>query len=367
VGLIGLIAVGTLVMLRIPIDAFPDLTNNQVVVITECPAMAPTEVEQLVTFPIETALMGIPRTEGVRSISKLGLSMVTLMFEDSVNTYFARQLVNERLQEVRARLPEGLDPTLGPVATAFGEVYQYTLEGARHSLMELKTLHEWQVKLALRTVAGVNEVNTWGGQSQQYQIEVDPVRLQRYGLALRDVFERVRENNANFGGGYIEHASEQYTVLGLGRASGVNDLGRIVLLARAGTSVLVSDVARVTVAPMPRQGAVLRDAKGETVSGMAIMLKGENGRQVIDRVKARLASLRLPEGVKIVPFYDQATVIDRTIKTVTQNLLEAGALVFLVLLLFLGNVRAAFIVAAVIPLSCWWASSACRRSECRRT
>jgi heavy metal efflux system protein len=351
VGLIGLIAVGTLVMLRIPIDAFPDLTNNQVVVITECPAMAPTEVEQLVTFPIETALMGIPRTEGVRSISKLGLSMVTLMFQDSVDTYFARQLVNERLQEVRARLPEGLAPTLGPVATAFGEVYQYTLEGAQYSLMELKTMHEWQVKLALRTVAGVNEVNTWGGQSQQYQIEVDPVRLQRYGLALRDVFERVRENNANFGGGYIEHASEQYTVLGLGRASGVNDLGRIVLLARAGNSVLISDVARVTVAPMPRQGAVLRDAKGETVSGMAIMLKGENGRQVIDRVKARLSSLRLPEGVKIVPFYDQATVIDRTIKTVTQNLLEAGALVFLVLLLFLGNVRAAFIVAAVIPLS----------------
>ncbi len=351
VGLIGLIAVGILVMLRIPIDAFPDLTNNQVVVITECPAMAPTEVEQLVTFPIETALMGIPRTEGVRSISKLGLSMVTLMFEDSVNTYFARQLVNERLQEVRARLPEGLDPTLGPVATAFGEVYQYTLESAKHSLMELKTLHEWQVKLGLRTVAGVNEVNTWGGESQQYQIEVDPIRLQRYGLGLRDVFERVRENNANFGGGYIEHASEQYTVLGLGRASGVHDLERIVLLARAGTSVLVSDVARVTVAPMPRQGAVLRDAKGETVAGMAIMLKGENGRQVIDRVKARLASMRLSEGVKIVPFYDQATVIDRTIKTVTHNLLEAGALVFLVLLLFLGNVRAAFIVAAVIPLS----------------
>jgi cobalt-zinc-cadmium resistance protein CzcA len=350
VGLIGLIAVGTLAMLRIPIDAFPDLTNNQVVVITECPAMAPTEVEQLVTFPIETALMGIPRTEGVRSISKLGLSMVTLMFEDSVDTYFARQLVNERLQEVRARLPEGLDPTLGPVATAFGEVYQYTLEGAK-SLMELKTLHEWQVKLALRTVAGVNEVNTWGGQSQQYQIEVDPVRLQRYGLALRDVFERVRENNANFGGGYIEHASEQYTVLGLGRASGVNDIERIVLLARAGNSVLISDVARVTVAPMPRQGAVLRDGKGETVSGMAIMLKGENGRQVIDRVKARLASLRLPDGVKIVPFYDQATVIDGTIKTVTHNLLEAGVLVFLVLLLFLGNVRAAFIVVAVIPLS----------------
>ncbi len=350
-GLIGLIAAGVTVMLRIPIDAFPDLTNNQVVVITECPAMAPTEVEQLVTFPIETALMGLPRTQGIRSISKLGLSMVTLMFDDSVDTYFARQLVNERIQEVRTRLPENLEPTLGPVATAFGEVYQYTLESKTHSLMDLKTLHEWQVKLGLRTVAGVNEVNTWGGESQQYQIEVDPVRLQRYGLTLRDVFERVRENNANFGGGYIEHAAEQYTVLGLGRTANVADIERVVLLARAGTPVLVSDVARVMLAPMPRQGAVLRDAQGETVSGMAIMLKGENGRQVIERVKARLASMRLPEGVRIVPFYDQGTVIDRTIKTVRQNLLEAGVLVVLVLLLFLGNIRAAFIVAAVIPLS----------------
>jgi len=351
VGLTGLIAVGVAVMLRIPIDAFPDLTNNQVVVITECPAMPPSEVEQLVTFPIETALMGIPRAQGIRSISKLGLSMVTLMLDDSVNTYFARQLVNERLQEVRARLPEGLEPTLGPVATAFGEVYQYTLEGGGLSAMDLKTLHEWQVKLALRTVPGVNEVNTWGGQSRQYQIEVDPVRLQRYGLTLRDVFERVRENNANFGGGYIEHAAEQYTVLGLGRTTDVEDLEKIVLLARAGTPVLLSDVARVTVAPMPRQGAVLRDGKGETVSGMAIMLKGENGRQVINRVKQRLASLRLPPGVRIVPFYDQSTVIDNTIATVKRNLFEAGALVMLVLLLFLGNLRAALIVAAVIPLS----------------
>jgi len=351
VGLIGLIAAGTAVMLRIPIDAFPDLTNNQVVVITECPAMPPTEVEQLVTFPIETALMGIPRTQGIRSISKLGLSMVTLMLDDSVDTYFARQLVNERLQEVRARLPEGLEPTLGPVATAFGEVYQYTLESKQYSPMELKTLHEWQVKLGLRTVAGVNEVNTWGGESQQYQIEVDPIRLQRYGLSLRDVFERVRENNANFGGGYIEHASEQYTVLGLGRTTTVRDIERIVVLARAGTPVLLSEVARVSTAPMPRQGAVLRDGKGETVSGMAIMLKGENGRQVIERVKEKLTSLRMPEGVKIVPFYDQATVIDSTIATVKRNLFEAGVLVLLVLLLFLGNIRAALIVTAVIPLS----------------
>jgi cobalt-zinc-cadmium resistance protein CzcA len=351
VGLVGLVGFGLYTMFQIPIDAFPDLTNNQVVVTTECPAMAPVEVEQLVTFPIETALMGIPRAEGIRSISKFGLSMVTLVFEDSVNIYFARQLVNERLQEVRARLPEGLEPALGPVATAFGEVYQYTVEGDGHSAMELKTLHDWQIKNHLRTVPGVNEVNTWGGETKQYHVEVDPVGLQRYGLSLRRVFESIRENNSNFGGGFIEHSSEQYTVRGLGRTQTVRDLERIVLLARAGTPVLLKDVARVSSKPMPRQGAVLRDAEGETVSGMAIMLKGENGRRVIERVKRKLASLRLPEGVRVVPFYDQSTVIDGTIRTVKKNLFEAGALVILVLLLFLGNIRAALIVAAVIPLS----------------
>ncbi len=351
VGLIGLVGGGLWVMLHISIDAFPDLTNNQVVVITECPAMAPTEVEQLVTFPIETALMGMPRTEGVRSISKLGLSMVTVVFEDSVNTYFARQLVNERLQEARSRIPRGLEPSLGPVATAFGEVYQYTLEGPGYSPMDLKTLHEWQVKLQLRTVPGVNEVNTWGGETQQYAIEVDPVRLQRYGITLRDIFQRIQENNANFGGGYIEHASEQYTVRGIGRTLDVRDLENIVVLAQKGTPVLLRDVAAITRNAMQRQGAVLRDGKGETVSGMAIMLKGENGLRVIDLVKRRLASIRLPQGVRIIPFYDQSTVIEGTIHTVKKNLVEAGVLVIAVLLLFLGNIPAALIVAAVIPLS----------------
>lgn len=350
-GLLGLVGYGVYTMLQIPIDAFPDLTNNQVVVTTEAPAMAPVEVEQLVTFPIETALMGLPRTEGIRSISKLGLSMVTVAFDDSVNTYFARQLVNERIQEVRARLPEGLEPTLGPVATAFGEVYQYTLEGNGMSAMELKTLHEWQIKNQLRTVVGVNEVNTWGGESKQYQIEVDPVRLQSYGLTLHDVFLRVQENNANFGGGFIEHYAEQYTVRGLGRTQSIGDVSNIVVLARAGTPVLLRDIAHVTIAPMQRQGAVLRDGQGETVSGMAIMLKGENGRRVIDRVKEKLSSIRLPDGVKIVPFYDQSEVIEGTIGTVRKNLMEAGVLVVAVLLLFLGNIPAALIVASVIPLS----------------
>ncbi|MEK7405315.1 MAG: CusA/CzcA family heavy metal efflux RND transporter, partial [Acidobacteriota bacterium] len=350
-GLAGIVALGLYTVSQIPIEAFPDLTNNQVVVITECPAMAPSEVEQLVTFPIETALMGLPKTQGIRSISKLGLSMVTLLFEDSVNVYFARQIVGERLQEVRPRLPAGLEPGLGPVATAFGEVYQYTLGGEGRSPMELKSIHEVLVKNQLRTVPGVNEVNTWGGETRQYHVEADPARLQSYGLSLRDLYERIRENNANFGGGFIEHASEQYTVRGLGRLQDAADLEKIVVLARAGTPVLLRDVAAVSVKPMPRQGAVLRDGKGETVSGMVIMLKGENGKQVIARVKQRLASLRLPDGVRLIPFYDQSSVIDGTIRTVRNNLLEGGALVVAVLLLFLGDIRAALIVAAVIPLS----------------
>jgi cobalt-zinc-cadmium resistance protein CzcA len=348
---LALIIAGSLIVAaRIPIDAFPDLTNNQVVVITECPGLSPTEVEQSVTFPIETAVMGLPSTQEVRSISKLGLSVVTIIFEDHVNTWFARQMVNERVQEVRSRLPDGLEPSLGPVATAFGEVYQYTVEGPQ-SLMDRKTLHDWQMRLQLRTVPGVNEVNSWGGETRQYTVEVNPIDLRRYGLTIRNVFERLRDNNRNFGGGFIEHASEQYTVRGLGRTQELEDINRIVLTAHGGTPVLVRDVARVHVGAVPRQGAVLRDGKGETVSGMTIMLKGENGLRVIDRVKERLASLRLPEGVKIVAFYDQSEVINGTIRTVTRNLVEAGLLVIAVLLVFLGNVRAAIIVACVIPIS----------------
>ncbi len=350
-GLLLVVAVGYYTVTRIPLEAFPDLTPNQVTIVTPAPAMAPDEVADLVTFPIESAVMGLPRAQGVRSISKLGLSMVTIVFDDGVSIYFARQIVNERLQEAKNRIPPGLEPTLGPVATAFGEVYQYTVHGDGYSPMELKTIHEWMVKNQLRTVHGVNEVNTWGGETQQYQIVVDPVRLQSYGLSVSDIYQRVAENNLNFGGGYIEHAFEQYTVRGLGRARKESDLERIVVLARAGTPVLLNDVATVRTGAMPRQGAVTRDGLGETVSGMVIMLKGENGREVIARVKEKLASLRLPEGVKLVPFYDQSTVIDSTIRTVSLNLIEGGLLVLVVLLLFLGNFRAGLIVAAVIPLS----------------
>jgi cobalt-zinc-cadmium resistance protein CzcA len=352
-GLGGLIIAGTYALTQIPIDAFPDLTNNQVVVITEAPGMAPDEVEQQVTFPIETAMMGLPRTETVRSISKLGLSIVSIVFEDRVNLYLARQLVGERLSEAKARIPSGLEPALGPVATAFGEIYQYTLEGGGLSLMDLKTLHEWQLKYQLRAVRGVNEINTWGGLTRQIHVIADPARLQSYGLTLREVYERIRENNDNFGGGFIEHASEQFTVRGVGRVRNPQELEQIVISSHAGTPVYLRDIAEIRTGAMARQGAVTRDAEGETVSGMVIMLKGENGKQVSQRVKTAFNQIEktLPPGVKIIPFYDQSEVIDRTIRTVRNNLLEGGALVIAVLFLFLGNIRGAVIVAAVIPLS----------------
>lgn len=348
-GVLVLIAAGCWVVYTIPVDAFPDLTNNQVVIVTEAQSMAPTEVEQLVTYPIERTLMGMPKQQEVRSLSKLGLSMVTVVFDDNVPTYFARQLVNERLQQVATSLPTGIQPVLSPPSTAFGELYQYTLTGSGLSPMELKDVQEWEIKPQLRTIPGVSDVNTWGGETRQYQIKVDPDLLQQYGLTLKDVATRVAENNTNFGGGYIEHAYEQYTLRGLGRTNSVDDIGNIVLLANQGTPVMLHDVAQVMIGPAPRQGAVLRN--GETISGMVIMLKGENGKHVIELVKQKIASLHLPAGVTLKPFYDQSTVIDGTIHTVEHNLFEGFILVTVVLLLFLGSFRAALVTASIIPLS----------------
>ncbi len=348
VAILALLGAGGYALYTIPVEAFPDLTNNQVVVVTDAPSLPPTEVEQLVTYPIERAMLGLPNKQEVRSLSKLGLSMVTIVFDDSVAMYFARQLVAERLQQISSVLPRGIQPTLGLPATAFGELYQYTLSGPM-SAMDLKDLHEWVIKPQLRTLPGVSEINAWGGQTKQYQIVVDPALLNQYGLTLHDVASRVEDNNTNFGGGYIEHASEQYTLLGTGRAVTTEDFGNIVLAAKNGTPVLLRDVGEVRIGAAPPEGATLRN--GETVSGMVIMLKGENGKRLIEQVKERIAGLRLPPGVKIVPFYDQAFVIDGTIQTVEKNLFEGFVLVTVVLLLFLGNLRAALITAAIIPFS----------------
>src|SRR3954468_3062262 len=256
VAILALLGIGGYALYTIPVEAFPDLTNNQVVIVTEAPSLPPEEVEQLVTYPLERAMLGLPNKEEVRSLSKLGLSMVTVVFDDRVPMYFARQLVAERLQQTASLLPEGVRPALGLPSTAFGELFQYTLSGPM-SPMELKDLHEWVIKPQLRTLPGVSEINAWGGQTKQFQVVVDPERLAQYGLTLHDVATRLDENNTNFGGGYIVHAAEQYTLLGLGRAGSPDDFGNVVLASHGGTPVLVRDGGDVRIAPAPPEGATL--------------------------------------------------------------------------------------------------------------
>ncbi len=349
--LVVLIVGGITVMLQLPIEAFPDLTNNQVVVTVQCPGMSPVEVEQLVTYPIETAMMGMPKLQTVRSTSKLDLSMVTIIFDDSMNKYLVRQLVAERLSQVQSRLPIGLQPQMSPMSTAFGEVYQYTVSAPKMSLMQIKTLQDWVIRYALLAVPGVSEINSWGGETKQYAIEVDPESLRRYNLTLHEVVTAVTNNNANFGGSYIEHADQQYTVRGLGRAENVQDLGNIVVSTAQGVPVLLKQVANIAIRPLPRHGAVMKDGHGETISGMVIILQGENGQRIIQEVKQKIASLKLPDGARIIPFYDQSDVISATTATVRKNLIEAAILVIVVLLIFLGDWRAALVVAFTIPLS----------------
>ncbi len=349
---LALIAFGLVSWRGLSVEAFPDLTNQQVVIATEAPGLAADDVAQWITFPIEAAVMGIPGTEQVRSTSKFGLSLVTVVFEDRVPIYFARQQVAERLNEVRGRLPAGFSPTLGPVATPFGEVYQYLVEGPLDP-MARKTLQDWDVRLRLRSVAGVSEVNSWGGFSQCLEVTVDPRRLEAFQLPFDAVLAAVRNNNAAFGGGFLEHRAERLTLRGRGMLHGLKDLEQVVLHSHAGVPILLGDVAEIRTGAMPRHGAVTRDGQGETVSGMVILLKGENAAAATQRVKKRVAEINatLPSGVRIEPFYDQSEIIQRTSATVRKNLLEGCALVVLVLVVFLRDWRAALLVASVIPLA----------------
>lgn len=353
-----LVAVGAWSLSQINYDAFPDLTPNQVQVITVAPGLSPNEVENLVSYPMETSMMGLPRTRGVRSISKAGISVVTVSYEDDVDLYFARAQVQQRMQDALGSLPAGVLPQLGPPATPMGEVFQYLVEATdpRHpmSLMDLKTLQEYTIKPMLRTLPGVADVNSWGGLVQQFHVLADPSKLAGYSLTLGDLQEALRANNANFGAGYIETQGERFTVRGLGRLGDTTDIGNVVVATReGGVPVYVRDVAQVTVGPKPREGAVSRDGQGETLSGMIVMLKGANGRQVVSRVETRLKEIQplLPQGVTVRPFYNQGEVVDRTTSTVFRNLVEGGLLVTLILFLFLRNIRASLIVASVIPLS----------------
>jgi heavy metal efflux system protein len=350
---LGLMAAGLYALQRIPFDAFPDLTGTRVEVITVAPGMAPEEVERLVTYPIESTLMGVPGAEGVRSVSKFGISLVTVPFPDNVNVYFARQLVQQRLSDAKGALPDGIEPALGPVSTPMGELYQYVLTSDSLTLTELKTMHDYVVRPRLRTVPGVSEVNSWGGLTERVDVEVDPVRLAARRLTLTDVQTALSRNTMAFGGTYLEQGGERYTLRGLGRVENVQEIERVVVGAYLGAPVRIGDVARVGLGALPRNGAVTKDGVGEVVSGMVLKLQGADSRQVIEDVRARLEEIKksLPAHVAITPFYDQTDLVARTSNTIIKNLIEGGLLVIAVLFLFLRNVRAALIVASVIPIS----------------
>jgi len=358
-GTATLLGLGVWALSTLPFEAFPDLTANSVSVIADAPGLAPQEAEQLVTFPIERALLGLPGTEAVRSTTKFGVSITQVVFRDGVDTYFARQLVSQRLGDVATQLPPGVTPVLGPVSTAMGEVYQYVLAStsAEWSPTRLKTLQDFTLAPQLRTVPGVAEVNGWGGLTERYEVVVDPRRLAAAGLTLGDVERAIAQDNTNFGGAYTEHRGERFVLRGLGRLRGPDDLARVALTVRGSVPIRLGDIATVTSGHLPRNGAVTKDGRGEVVSGMVIMRKGENARQVIARIKDRVAEIErtLPPGVALVPFYDQTELVSRTTHTVQKNLLLGGALVVTLLWVFLRNIAASLIVAAVIPLSMLWA------------
>jgi cobalt-zinc-cadmium resistance protein CzcA len=348
---------------RLPIDAVPDVTNVQVQILTAAPSLAPLEIERQITFPVEVAMSGLPDVEEIRSVSKFGLSAVTVVFADSVDTYFARQLVLERLTQAREQIPESIgSPEMGPISTGLGEIYQYELRaapGSGYSPTALRTIQDWNVRRQLLGVPGVTEVNSFGGFEKQYQVRLDPTKLQSYGLSLRDVLEAVGRNNANVGGAYIERGSEQYLLRGIGLIESAEDIRNVVVkTGREGVPVYVRDLGDVVEGATVRQGAVTADGEGEIVAGIAMMLKGENSRTVVERVKERVEQVKksLPKGVELIPFYDRTELVDRTIWTVAKNLIEGALLVVVVLILLLGNWRGSLLVATIIPLSMLFAA-----------
>jgi cobalt-zinc-cadmium resistance protein CzcA len=353
VGFAGVRAVTTL-----PIDAFPDVTPVQVNIYTESPGLAAEDVEQLLTFPVESGMAGLPGVQEIRSVSLFGLSYVSVYFEDSMDIYFARRLVMERLQEVADRIPEGYGtPEMGPNTSGLGQVFWYTLERADEKLsaitdMDLRSWQDWSVRLILRTAPGVDDVMSWGGQERQYQVQIDPRRLLKYSLSYRDVMESIEGNNRQVGGQYINLGPEQYLVRGLGLVSNEQDIGGIVLKVADGTPVYLRDIADIRQAPALRTGAVTRDGE-EVVLGMALARIGENAKNVVDEVKTKLATAEkaLPEGVKLRPIYDRTELVEKAVSTAERALIEGSILVAIVLFLFLGELRSALVVIAALPLS----------------
>lgn len=361
VTVLGVCALGVFNFQRLSIDAVPDITNVQVQINTEAPGYTPLEAEQRITFPIETALAGIPKLDYTRSLSRYGLSQVTAVFEEGTDIYFARQLLFERLAGIKNELPEGIEPMPGPIATGLGEIYMYTVEaedgavkedGSAYTPMDLLTIQEWVIVPQLRNLKGVIEINTIGGYERQYHVMPYPDRLLAYDITVADVIEALENNNNNVGAGYIERYGEQYLIRVPGQVKDIEDISRIIVAKRDEITIRVADVADVALGSPLRTGAATQNGK-ETVLGTAMMLMGENSQEVAKRVAAKLELVNdsLPEGVRAVPVYDRTSLVERTIKTVEKNLVEGALLVIVVLFFLLGNFRAALITAAVIPVA----------------
>ena len=353
---VGILGAGTSALTRLPIDAFPDVSPVLVQVITVTPGLAPEEVEKLVTYPVEVSMNGIPGVAQTKSLSTFGLSQVSVYFKDEVGIYFARQLVLEKLQAAKKQIPPGIgEPTLGPITTGLGQVYQYVVRDSsgHRDMTELRTLQDWVVKYNLRTVPGVADVISIGGDVKQYQVQVDPRALRQYGVTLDQVRKALGANNRNVGGGFIVHGPEEYLIRGIGLAESLDDLKNVIVLQRVGSPIYVRNVATVAFGPEVRRGAVTMNGTGEVVTGIVLKRIYENTSQVIGAVKAKVAEINraLPQGVSVAPYYDQSELVSRAVGTVKDALIEGTLLIIIILFLFLGNVRSSLIVTSMLPLS----------------
>ncbi|AKZ62495.1 cation transporter [Herbaspirillum hiltneri N3] len=357
----GLAAYGVYSYQKLPIDAVPDITNVQVQINTSAPGYSPLETEQRISFPIETVMSGLPNLDQTRSLSRYGLSQVTVIFKDGTDIYFARQLVNERIQEARSKLPSGIDPAMGPISTGLGEIYLWTVEakegaknadGVPYSPADLREIQDWIIKPQLRNVPGVTEINSIGGYAKEYHVAPSPAKLASYGLTLQNVAAALERNNANVGAGYIEKRGEQYLIRAPGQVASLDDIRNIILGNVQGVAIRIRDVAEVGIGRELRTGAATENGR-EVVLGTVFMLIGQNSRTVSQAVDKKMAEINrsLPEGVQAVTVYDRTVLVDKAISTVKKNLIEGAVLVIAVLFLFLGNIRAAVITAMVIPLA----------------
>ena len=357
----GMAGLGVYNYQRLPIDAVPDITNVQVQINTAAPGYSPLEVEQRVTFPVETVMAGLPHLEQTRSLSRYGLSQVTVIFKDGTDIYFARQLVNQRIQEAKEKLPAGIAPAMGPISTGLGEIYLWTVEaedgakkpdGTPYTPTDLREIQDWIIKPQLRNVTGVTEINSIGGFAKEYQVAPSPEKLASYGLTLQDVVIAIDRNNSNVGAGYIEKRGEQYLIRAPGQVRSIEDIRNVILGNVQGVPIRIRDVADVGIGRELRTGAATDNGR-EVVLGTVFMLIGENSRTVSRAVDQKMVEINrnLPEGIKAVTVYDRTVLVDKAINTVKKNLLEGAILVIVILFLFLGNMRAAVITAMVIPLS----------------